>query len=174
VAEGAYLAVARVRKPHGLHGEVVVWVLTDEPERVFAPGAALMPVGEDGKVLGEPVVVERSRPYHRQWLLKFVGADDRTTVESWRERVLGATVEVLRPPKDNELYVHEIPGAAVWSDGRPIGVAKELLESPGGALLSIEVEGREVLVPFRAPILQGVVRDERRIDLALPDGLLEL
>ena len=34
--EAAYLAVARFRKPHGLKGEAVCWVLTDEPEQDLA------------------------------------------------------------------------------------------------------------------------------------------
>ncbi len=53
--EAAYLAVARFRKPHGLKGEAVCWVLTDEPERVFTVGRLLTPVDENGDRIGEPV-----------------------------------------------------------------------------------------------------------------------
>ena len=174
MADGAYLAVARIRKPHGLGGEVVVWVLTDEPEPVFEVGRSVVPLDGDGVAVGEPLVIERSRPYHRQWLLKFAGLEDRTAVEQMREQVLGVESDRLRAPEPNELYLHEIPGAAVWADGRAIGVAKELLEAPGGALLAIEVDGQDVLVPFRPPILQRIVREARRIELALPEGLLDL
>ena len=35
------VVVGRIGKPHGVRGEVTVDVRTDEPERRFAPGAAL-------------------------------------------------------------------------------------------------------------------------------------
>ncbi|MFD0888864.1 ribosome maturation factor RimM, partial [Streptosporangium algeriense] len=35
------LVVGRIGRPHGLRGEVSVEVRTDDPERRFAPGAAL-------------------------------------------------------------------------------------------------------------------------------------
>ena len=39
--DGAYLAVARFQKPHGLKGEMLVTSFADEPEVVLAPGRAL-------------------------------------------------------------------------------------------------------------------------------------
>ncbi|HEX9693291.1 MAG TPA: ribosome maturation factor RimM [Gemmatimonadales bacterium] len=174
MADAAHLAVARIRKPHGLHGELVAWVLTDDPDRLFAAGRHLTPIDEAGDAVDEPVVVERSRAYQRQWLLKLAGVDDRSTAEGWRERLLGVARETLSPPRDDELYFHEIPGAVVRAGGETIGVARELLEAPGGTLLSIDVNGREILVPFRAPLLKRIVRAERAIELELPDGLLDL
>lgn len=172
---GAYLAVARVRKPHGLKGEVVAWVLTDEPERVFAAGRKLVPVDASGAAIGAPLVIERSRPYHRHWLLKFEEVEDRTVLEGWRQRLLGMPQEELQPPGDDELYVHEVPGAGVLVDGREVGRATGLVEMPGGwQLLGVEIEGREVFVPFRRPIVTRVDRAARVIELDPPDGLLEL
>jgi len=172
---GAYLAVARVRKPHGLKGEVVAWVLTDEPEQVFAAGRKLVPVDESGAAIGAPLVIERSRPYHRHWLLKFEEVEDRTVLEGWRQRLLGMPQEELQPPRDDELYVHEVPGAGVLVGGREVGRATGLVEMPGGGqLLGVEIEGREVFVPFRRPIVTRVDRAARVIELDPPDGLLEL
>ncbi len=173
--DGAYLAVARVRKPHGLKGEVVAWALTDEPERVFAAGQRLVPVDESGSAVGAPLVIERSRPYHRHWLLKFEAVEDRTILEGWRQRLLGVPQEELEPPGEDELYVHEVPGAGVVAGGREIGTATGLVDLPGGArLLGVEIEGREVFVPFRRPIVTRVDRVARVIELDPPDGLLEL
>ena len=112
-AGGAYLAVARVRKPHGLKGDLVVWVLTDDPETVFSPGRQLMPVDEQGQPIDDPVTIERSRQYHRQWLLKFEGVHERATLDTWRERLYGVEVSELTPPAEGEMYEHEVPGADV-------------------------------------------------------------
>ena len=87
--------------------------------------------------------------------------------------LLGMPEEELEPPGDGEMYVHEIPGADVVVDGSVVGTARELIEAPGGSLLAVDVDGREVLVPFREPILKLVDRKGRRIVLDPPPGLLE-
>ncbi|MEE8116136.1 MAG: ribosome maturation factor RimM [Gemmatimonadales bacterium] len=171
---GAYLAVARLRKPHGLKGEAVVWVLTDEPDAVLAPGKTLTPLADSGQPCGTPVVIERSRPYQRQWLVKFRGIADRTTVERWRQRVFGVPSSELSPPAEDEMYAHEVPGALVVAQGRELGVAVGLVDVPGGELLAVEIDGREVLLPFRKPIVQRIDRSARRIEVDPPPGLLEL
>jgi 16S rRNA processing protein RimM len=173
--EGGYLAVARLRKPHGLKGEAVVWVLTDDPDEVLAVGRRLVPIDEDGQEIGAPLAIERSRPFHRQWLLKFEGLDGRNAIEGWQQRLFGVPQDTLRPPADDELYLHEVPGMAVVVAGEAIGTATGLLDLPGGSrVLEVDVAGREVLVPFHRPIVARVDRAARRIELDPPDGLLEL
>lgn len=174
MADAAYLAVARLRKPHGLKGEAVVWMLTDDPARVLTAGRRLTPVDDTGRPLGPALEVERGRPHHRQWLVKFRGVDGRDDVEPWRQRLFGVPAEELVPPADDELYRHEIPGATVVVAGREIGRAVDLVEVPAGELLAVEVEGREVLVPFRRGIVRRIDRAARVIELDPPPGLLEL
>jgi ribosomal 30S subunit maturation factor RimM len=72
------------------------------------------------------------------------------------------------------MYRHEIPGAEVVADGQVIGIARELVGAAGAELLVLEVQGREHLIPFRAPIVQRLDRAARRIEVVLPPGLLEL
>jgi 16S rRNA processing protein RimM len=49
-----------------------------------------------------------------------------------------------------------------------------LIPVPGGSLLAVDVEGREVLLPYRPPILVRVDRERREIEIDPPAGLLEL
>jgi 16S rRNA processing protein RimM len=172
--EAAYLVVARFRKPHGLKGEALVISMTDEPEDVFVPGRLLVPVTDQGVPIGESVTISRARPFHRGWLLAFEGVDDRSVLDQWSGWHFGVRVEELRPLDEREMYVHEVPGAKVVERGVEIGVAKEIVEGPGGSLLVIEREGREHLIPFRAPIVVKLERESRTIEVALPPGLLEI
>ena len=89
--EAAYLVVARFVKPHGLYGEALVFPMTEDPEAVFEPGRTLQPVTVDGEAEPEDaVVIARSRPYQRRWLLAFEGIERRSDLESWPQRYLGA------------------------------------------------------------------------------------
>ena len=170
----AYLAVARFRKPHGLKGEAVVWVLTDYPDEVLVTGRLLTPVNEKGTPVGEPLEIERARPFHRMWLIKFKEVVDRGELEKWDQMLLGVPQDELTPLGEGEMYEHEVPGSTVVADGEVVGKATGLIDIPGGKLLCVDVNGKEVMVPFREPILLGVDRVARRIELDPPPGLLDL
>lgn len=170
-----YFAVGRLRKPHGLKGECAVYPLTSEPEKVFEPGKRLVRLSLEGAVLGEPVVVERSRHFHREWLVKFRGLDTRDGLEPWRGQFLGADARDLQPPDEDEVYVHELQGFTVRRvDGSAVGLVTDVYDLPGG--LTIEVQGpkREFLLPFRKEFVTEIRRAERVLIVTLPEGLLEL
>ncbi len=57
-----------------------------------------------------------------------------------------------------------------------LGLLSEVVENPGQALLSIQREGesRPLLVPAVSEFVVDIDEDARRIDVALPVGLLDL
>lgn len=175
MAEASYLAVARFARPHGLKGEAIAFVLTGQADAVLVPGRVLTPLGADGRPAGTPLTIERARPYHRRWLIKFAGIDERTPLESWPQVTWG--IPDAGDPEDDgtgPLRDHEVPGATVLADGKAIGTARQVLHVPGGPLLVVEGEGKEHLIPYRPPILVETVRARREIVVDPPPGLLEL
>jgi len=174
MAGAGYLPVARFAKPHGLKGEAILFVLTETAEEHLVAGATLTPVDDGGHPTGAPVVLERARRYHRRWLVKLQGVDDRTAVEPWRGVVLAVPMEAVGDDPDGPLRDFEVPGAAVLVDGEEVGTAQHLLDTPGGPILVVDRQGRELLVPYRPPILVGTDRAARRIEIDPPPGLLEL
>jgi 16S rRNA processing protein RimM len=170
-----HVAVARLRKPHGLKGDVTVFPLTGDPDAMFAPGRPLWVLDLGGNVVGGPLVVERSRAYHREWLLAFRGIENRDALEPWRGSFLGIPAEDLGPLAPEEVYLHELEGFAVQlEDGQAVGLVSRLYELPAG--LTIEVQGpkREFLLPYKREFVRKVDRDARRLTVALPDGLLDV
>lgn len=171
--EAGYHVVARFAKPHGLKGEAIVHPLTDRPDAVFVAGRRLMPVDDAGRPAGASLTVERARRYHRRWLLKFREVGDRTALEGRGLAALGVAAAELPPPAAG-LGAHEVAGAAVLRGDTRVGTATALIPIPGGVLLAVAVEGREVLVPYRAPIVVRVDPSRREIEIDPPEGLLEL
>ena len=80
---------------------------------MFAVVQSLWIVGIDGEVIGGPLEVERSRPYHREWLMKFRGVDERIGLDPYRGQFVGVPADTLAPPADGEVYLHELDGFAV-------------------------------------------------------------
>jgi 16S rRNA processing protein RimM len=158
-----------------LKGECTVFPLTADAGAVFAPGRSVWVTALDGGVLAGPLEIERSRPYHREWLIAFRGHGARSAVEGWTDGFLSVPESELRPPEGNEVYVHELEGFAVRTrDGSALGVVTGIYQLPAGLTLEVQGAKREFLLPFRKQFVREVDRGGRRLVVELPEGLAEL
>ena len=172
--DARHIVVGRLRKPHGLKGDSTLFPLTDDPETVFAPGSAVWLVGLDGEVMAGPLTIERSRSYHREWLVKFAGADAREALEPWRGLFLAVPPERLAPPQDDEVYLHELAGFAVrLADQTPLGLVSAVYETQAGLMIEVQGPKREFLLPYKKQFVRQVDRDGRRLVVTPPEGLIE-
>jgi 16S rRNA processing protein RimM len=154
----ARLEVARIAKPHGLRGEVVVVPITNRPER-FAPGVLLF----DGD---RPLRIATVRPHQQRWLVRFEGVDDRTGADALRGVVL--TAEALGPAPEGELWVHEAVGASVTdTHGVAHGTVVAVEANPAHDLLVLD-DGTLVPIVFVVEHRPGVVIVDP------PEGLFDL
>ena len=170
-----HLVVGLLKKPHGVKGDALIYPVTDEPETIFAVGRKLAVLHRDGQATGREMVIERSRPYHRAWLLHFEGIETRDGLAELRERHLGIPVEDARPLEEGEFYVHELVGLRVaTADGAAVGVVEEVVEAPQGWLLDVAGQERRHLIPFARGFVERVDRTERLVVITPPNGLLEL
>jgi 16S rRNA processing protein RimM len=170
------LVVGRVVKAHGISGEVVVEVRTDDPDTRFAPGAQLRarPRGDGPQ---RTYVVESAREHSGRMLVRLAGVADRNAAEGLRGSVFLVDTEELPPIDDpDEFYDHQLEGLrVVTTDGRLIGTVEEVLHTAAGELLSVTAQtGAEVLVPFVSAIVTEVSLASRTIEIDPPEGLLEL
>ena len=171
---GRHIVVGRLRKPHGLKGDTTLFPLTAEPERLLAPGTEVWLVGLDGEVVAGPVTIERSRSYHREWLIKFVGADVRDALDPWRGLFLAVPAERITPPAEGEVYLHELTGFSVrLPDGTALGLVSSLYEMPSGLMIEVQGPKREFLLPYKKEFVREVDRAGRRLVVTPPEGLLE-
>ncbi len=171
-----HLIVGRVRRAHGLRGDLVVETLTDAPDAVFAPGRRVFGGTTDGDVAGEePIEVERAAPFKDgTMLVHFANVSDRAGAEAWRHRYLLVEAGGLEPPGESEAFLHELSGMQVrLVDGTVIGDVLEYYELPQGILLEVEWNGRRVSLPMSDPFVREIDRTARRIVMELPEGLLE-
>ena len=169
-----HLVVGRLRKPHGLKGNVTVFPTTSDPETVYAAGQEVQVKGLDGEFVGSPLVIEWSKPYHREWLLKFETLDRIEDVEWLRGLFLTTHDSRLTTPGTGEVWLHELEGFAVArSDGTPLGLVTAWYETPAGILIEIQGPKREFLLPFKKEFVPEVDRDARRLIVTPPDGLIE-
>jgi 16S rRNA processing protein RimM len=153
--EPALLEVARIEKPHGLRGQVVVRLLTNRVERLH-PGTELSsPAG--------PLRVVAASPHADRWLVTLDGIDTREAADALRGTVLSAA-----PIDDpDELWVHDLVGAEVIDGGVARGRVVEVQANPASDLLVLDTGA---LVPVRFVIS---VDPGTRIEVDAPAGLFD-
>lgn len=167
----ATVRVGRIRKPHGVRGEVSVEVTSDTAERMEV-GSELLARTSDGGV--RHLVVATSRPHKEVRLVRFEGLDDRGQVEDLRSAWLEVERDRVPPAPEDSYYYYELEGCECrTADGVELGHVVEVIEDGGGLLLEIERPGRRLLVPFVRSYLQRVDVEAGVIVLELPPGMIE-
>jgi 16S rRNA processing protein RimM len=168
------LVVGRVVRAHGVTGEVVVDVRTDDPDIRFAPGTALRGRAKNGPE--RIYTVDTARPHGARLLVRLDGVSDRNAADALRGTLFVVDSQDLPPIEDpDEYYDHQLEGLqVVTTTGDVVGEVAEVLHTAAGELLSIRAEGGEVLVPFVSAIVTSVSLAEGTIEIDPPEGLLEL
>jgi len=169
------LVVGRVVKAHGVTGELVVEVRTDDPDSRFAPGSTLRGRPRQGASRHE-YTVESVRSHGGRLLLRLAGVDDRDAADAMRGVVFVVDSAELPPIDDPDVfYDHQLEGLAVRTiGGRDVGTVSEVLHTAAGELLAIRCDTGEVLVPFVSAIVTSVSLADGVIEIDPPEGLLEL
>lgn len=176
MAEPELITVGRIRRPHGIRGEVVVDLMTDAPDVLFASGRRVLvgTVGGNPDPRGATLHIEGSRPFKESWLIKAREIADRNAAELWRDRYLLLPQDELPPPAEDELYIHDLIGMRVEdASGQPVGTVAEVYELPQGLMLEMAGERKGALIPFSDEIVTSVDAEQRLIVIDPPVGLLE-
>ena len=176
MAEPELIAIGRIRRPHGIRGEVVVDLLTDSPDVLLASGRRVLvgTVGGRPDPGGAELNIAASRPFKDSWLIKAREIADRNAAELWRDRYLLLPQDELPPPADDQVYIHDLIGMRVQEvSGAPVGTVAEVYELPQGLMLEIDGERKGALIPFRDEVVTSVDAAQRLIIIDPPLGLLE-
>jgi len=163
-----HVIVGRVRKAHGVRGEVVVESLTDDPATVFATGRRLLTESH-----GE-LHIRRSTPFKGGWILRLTEITSRSEAELWRDRYVLAPTSELKPLAEDEIYYHDLVGLRVQLvGGEPVGRVEALFEVPQGLMLDVRTERGTVMVPYRPEVVTSVDIAQGTIVIDPPAGLLD-
>jgi len=166
-----WLIVGCVQKPHGVHGDVLVKILTDFPERLtegvkFGLGDETSPASFHE--------VHHVRYHRGAWLLGIHGVRDRNSVEGLRGLYLFLPEQTAEELPEGYHYEHQLVGLQCLSPsgedlGRVIGLDSEAPQ----ALLLVRRGPRDFLVPYVPEIVKEVDVEGGKVLIDAPPGLLD-
>ncbi len=170
-ANHEFITVARVLRAQGRKGEVAAELHTDFPER-FAERKHLFALMADGS--RRELHLETFWPHKGRMILKFRGVNSISAAAE----LAGAEIQLPRdervPLQGQAAYIGDLVGCAVCDGEREIGRVIDVQFGAGDAPLLVVERGKEILIPFAQEYLKRVDVGARRIEMSLPEGMLDL
>ena len=161
------VVIGRIGRAHGIRGELNVDIRTDEPDRRFAPGSSV--------VCGTRTLTVASARHHGgRLVVAFKEIPDRNAAEALHGTVLEAVVDPDDTPDDpDEFYDHQLVGLDVRSGHAVVGTVTGLVHLPHQDTLTVDIDGREVFVPFVTELVPVVDVAGGFVTVKDVDGLLD-
>ena len=195
----AWVWLARIRRPQGRKGEVFADILTDFPEK-FAERKQLWLLAPDVSAhagaagTGARLTALDARALRRRrdkWSSRITGCTRAAlccTLREWTsisaaEALAGLIVAIPRAERaeldEDAVYVGDLIGCMLVDVAGAAAVAVgeiEDVDRSGGAAPLLVVRGAkgEVLVPFAKSYLRKIDLEAKRVEMALPEGLVDL
>jgi 16S rRNA processing protein RimM len=162
--------------PQGRRGEVAAELHTSFPER-FAERKELSGLARDGS--RRELQLEEHWFHKGHVILKFAGVESISDAERLAGLELQIPAEQRVELDASEAYVSDLVGCEVVNRGSLVGTVAEVQFGAGEAPLLVvrrNSAGRdeEFLVPYAEEFLKLANLSGRRIEVELPEGLLEL
>jgi 16S rRNA processing protein RimM len=170
------VTLARILRARGLRGEVAAEILTDFPERLPKLKEAWL---SDGRSAPRRVSVKRcwlSPSRGGQAIFHFANIDTMDEAETLRGLEVQIPIEQRAKLEAGNYFVGDLIGCEVWEAGAAaaLGSVRDV-EFPGGVpLLAVDTKNGEVLVPLASHFCTHIDVKAKRIDVTLPEGLLDL
>lgn len=164
--------LGKIVKKYSFKGELLVKLDTDDPSIYTKMESVFI---EKNKSL-IPFFIERSS-LHKSTLLrvKFEDIDSEEDADKLLKSELYLPLEFLPQLTGNKFYYHEIVGfeAEDLSFGL-VGIVKGVNDTTNQAILEIDRNGSEILIPLIDDFIKSVDRELKKIILEVPEGLIDI
>jgi 16S rRNA processing protein RimM len=167
----ACYAIGFVKRTSGLLGEVVIQLDVDDPQCYSRLDALFLDI--NGTLT--PFFITKVRLVKELLTVAFEDiTNDKTAKELVGTEVwlpLAALVEL----DDTAFYFHEIPGFGVVDTNKgDIGIATDVVDRYQQPVLRIGEGRHEILIPLASGIVQRIDRQERKLYITAPEGLIDI
>ena len=186
-----WTTVAHLLRPQGRKGELLADLHTDFPERFTSdPKVFLAPPGYKGEASSarEAEVTSHFLPVGRNQgriVLAFAGVNSISEAEQLNGLDVVIPSEARVELEAESEYIDDLVGCTVYDGDRAIGQVTGIdfpatadgsrRHAEAAPLLNVETPGGdEVLIPYVQAFLLKVDTSARRIEMTLPEGLIDL
>jgi 16S rRNA processing protein RimM len=164
-----YLVVGRLRRPHGLRGELLMEIMTDFPERL-TPGTTLF-VGSSYQAMR----VAGTRTLGEKLAVTFLSVQNRESAAKLSNQLVYVASAHVPPLPDGLYYHHELAGfQVVDAQNAFLGTLSEIIQTGANDVYVVTTADQgELLVPAIPSVVLAITTVTRTIQVRLLPGLEE-
>ena len=166
--EPEFLVVGKLRRPHGVRGEILMDVLTDFPERLKLDVTVY--VGDQF----QPLCIRNTRKHRQALLVSFEEYNNRESAGELRNKFVYVQAKDRPPLPDGEYYYHELIGLQVDTDaGETLGVLTDILETGANDVYIVSPDqGQDILLPAIPSVVLEINLEQGRMLVHILPGLI--
>jgi 16S rRNA processing protein RimM len=163
--EPVYISIGKIRRPHGVKGEMLMQVDTDLPEKI-RPDLEVF-VGTKK----QPYKIKGVRNTASALLISFQSITNPETAGLLRNQLVFIKVPEIRELPDGRYYQHEVIGMSVVDEqGSDIGVIMEILVTGANDVYVVKQDsGDEILLPAIKTVIRDIDIEKKRMIVCLPE-----
>ena len=166
------LRVGVITSPHGIKGEVKVFPTTDDAKRFKELKKVILDTGKEYI----PMEIEHVKFFKNMVILKFRGYDNINEIEKYKSKDLLITRDQAVDLAPDEYFITDLIGLAVVSDqGVELGTLKDVLETGANDVYVVAMkDGKELMLPAIGDCILNVDLEQRRMEVHVLEGLMDL
>ncbi len=163
--------LGKIIKPHGLQGELQIYLDVDEPTAYKNLESVFVEIN-DNLV---PFFVESLSLNGNKGIIAFEDVESFEDAEKLRDHKLHLPLALLPELPDGKFYYHEVIGYTVVDQQEgALGTVASILSGKAQDLLEMDYQGKEILIPLIDEIVLGANHEDKTLNVNLPKGLLDL
>jgi len=162
--------LGEVIKTHALNGEVSILLDVDFPEQYENMESIFLLLG--GNLV--PFFIESIQINSNKALVKLEDVDSLEDASKLVKAQIYLPLSQLPKLPEGQYYYHDLVGTEVFEKSALLGNVKEVIDLGGNQLLSVVKDKTEFLVPLTDEIVREVDLTEKKIEVELPEGLLDI
>ena len=166
-----YYYLGYVVKTIGNKGVLRIQLETDNPQ--YYQNLSEVSVAIKNQLINYPI--EKITITEDKANIAFKNIDDSIIAKMLHGCSLYLPLASLPKLSGNKFYFHEVTGFQVYDQNHGlIGIVQTIIDQTSQAILQIDFESKEILIPITDEIIKNVDRVKKRMDIRAPEGLVEL
>jgi 16S rRNA processing protein RimM len=174
-----FIAIGKIVRPIGIKGNLKVIYLTDFPERfsmlkrvfLFDEERSAFIRNNDGSGYEFPVSFQK--PFANYLNIGFEGFESIESTKVLINKVIMINEKDRVKIEEGNYYYYELIGMELLDKNIPVGKIKKIVNYGSGDLFCIDVNGKEILIPYRKEFIVKIDTESRTIHADLIEGFLE-
>jgi 16S rRNA processing protein RimM len=166
-----YIHVGQITRPHGLHGDVRVQPMTEDPDRFQVLERIFLSHDDMDRV---PFHVTDVKNGHKFVILHLEGIDSIEDAEKWRNAWVQIPRQECPPlPEGRHYYFELVDMTVVTTDGRIVGQVDDIQSYPAHDIFVVRTDDHQYLIPNVPSIVVKIDVENGKMVIDPIDGLLE-